>query len=335
MSIFNYKAVSALVAAALLASATGAFYYQNKKLSQLGAQLSALKNAEQNLSQNYQQQINALVRESRNSKKQLNGLIEDYAKLQNKTSELVRQEISAVKSQDQLLTEAVAKVTPSVVSIVIAKDVPKLEIAYTNPFGNNPFFKDFGIQIPTYKQIGTEKQKVGAGTGFLVSANGYIITNRHVVADDTASYTVLMADGSQKPAKVIYKDLVNDIAMVKIDGAGYKSVELGDSSSLHLGESVFAVGNALGEYNNSVSQGIISGLNREIQASDAASGGTETLKGVIQTDAAINPGNSGGPLVDLNGKIIGVNVATVVGSNNIGFSIPINTAKGIISSLVK
>lgn len=333
MNISNYKAVSAFIIAALLASVSGAFYFQNKKLSQLAERLATLQIAEQNSSLNYQQQIDALVKESKDYKKQLDGLIADYAKLQNKPPEIVRQEIITTKSQDELLTEAVAKVTPSVVSIVITKDVPKLEIVYTNPFGNDPFFKDFGVQIPTYRQIGTEKQKVGAGTGFLVSTNGYILTNRHVVADDTASYTVLMADGAQKPAKVIYKDAANDIAVIKIEGGGYKSTELGDSNSLKLGESVFAVGNALGEYNNSVSKGIISGLNREITASGG--GGTETLKGVIQTDAAINPGNSGGPLVDLSGKIVGVNVATVVGSNNIGFSIPINTVKSIIGSVVK
>lgn len=334
MNILNHKAISALVIAALLASATGVFYRQNKKLSQLSGQLTTLQIAEKETAKNYQQQIDALIKESKDSKKQLDGLIADYAKLQNKPPEVVRQEIITTKSQDELLTEAVAKVTPSVVSIVITKDVPKLEVVYTNPFGNDPFFKDFGIQIPTYRQIGTEKQKVGAGTGFLVSANGYILTNRHVVADETASYTVLMADGAQKPAKVVYKDAANDIAVVKIDGAGYKSTELGDSNSLKLGESVFAVGNALGEYNNSVSKGIVSGLNREIKASDA-SGNVETLKGIIQTDAAINPGNSGGPLVDLDGKVIGVNVATVVGSNSIGFSIPINTVKGIIGSVVR
>jgi serine protease Do len=120
---------------------------------------------------------------------------------------------------------------------------------------------------------------------------------------------------------------------MKISGSNYSKVDLGNSSSLKLGQSVFAVGNALGEYNNSVSVGIVSGLNRDIQASGG--GSTESLTGVIQTDAAINPGNSGGPLVNLDGQVVGVNVATVLGSQSIGFSIPVDSVKSIISNIVK
>jgi len=248
--------------------------------------------------------------------------------------ETVRREVIIQKSQQELLTAAVAKVTSAVVSIVVSKDVPKLEITYANPFGDDPFFKDFGFQVPVYQQKGTEKQQIGAGTGFLINSNGYILTNRHVVQDTAADYTVLLADGSQKTAQVVWRDSSNDIAIIKIPGAGYPIEQLGDSASLELGQSVFAVGNALGEYSNSVSVGIISGLNRTIQASDA-NGTVENLSGVIQTDAAINPGNSGGPLADLNGKVIGVNVATVTGSNNISFSIPVNIVKSIINSVLK
>jgi len=249
-------------------------------------------------------------------------------------SEASRREVVIQKSQDQKLTQAVAKVTSSVVSIVVTKDVPKLEVTYINPFGDDPFFGDSGIRIPVYKQNGTEKQKVAAATGFLVSKNGYIITNRHVVSDQDASYTALLADGQQKTAKIIYTDPKLDLAILKIDGDNYSAVTLGDSSKLQLGESVFAIGNALGEYNNSVSVGIISGLNRDLQAINN-SGTTEQLTGVIQTDAAINPGNSGGPLVNFDGQVIGINVATVVGSNNISFSIPVNMAKDIINQYVK
>jgi len=248
--------------------------------------------------------------------------------------EVVRREIIQQKSQEELLTSAVAKASPSVVSIVVSKDVPKLEIVYVNPFGNDPLFKDFNIQVPVYQQKGTERQNVGAGTGFLIRSTGYILTNRHVVDDTSADYTVLLANGAQKTAQVVYRDPNNDIAIVKIEGSGYSKEELGNSGALALGQTVFAVGNALGQYSNSVSVGIISGLNRTIQASDQ-NGATETLSGVIQTDAAINPGNSGGPLVNLNGEVIGVNVATIVGSNNISFSIPINVVKSIISSVLK
>ena len=234
------------------------------------------------------------------------------------------------KSQDELLTEAVAKIAPTVVSIVISKDVPKLEVSYENPFGNDPFFKDFNFRVPVYKQKGTVNQKVGAGTGFIVTSDGYILTNRHVVADSSATYTALLSDGAQKEGKVIFRDPDNDLAILKIDGANFKIASLGNSDSLKLGQTVIAIGNALGTYNNSVSVGIISGLNRALEAHD----GTRLvkLKDVLQTDAAINPGNSGGPLMTLQGEVIGINVATVIGSSNISFSIPINRAKEIVQS---
>jgi len=305
----------------VLTAATTAFI-MNKKLGYQNERLASLEN-----------QVSALQMQN----KQFDALgqrIEDVAKENSVVKdELTRRESVKEKSQEELLTAAVAKASPSVVSIVISKDVPKLEIVYENPFGNDPFFKDFNFRVPVYRQSGTEYQKVGAGTGFLIRSTGYILTNRHVVEDTSADYTVLLASGAQKAAQVVYRDPNSDIAIVKIDGTGYSSEELGNSAILQLGQSVFAVGNALGEYSNSVSVGIISGLNRTIQAASAS--GTETLSGVIQTDAAINPGNSGGPLVDLNGKVIGINVATVVGSNNISFSIPINSVKSIINSVLK
>jgi len=234
------------------------------------------------------------------------------------------------KSQDELLTEAVAKIAPSVVSIVVSKDVPKLEVSYENPFGNDPFFKDFNFRVPVYRQKGTVNQKVGAGTGFIIAQNGYILTNRHVVADSSATYTALLSDGAQKEGKVVFRDLENDLAILKIDGANFKIARFGDSNSLKLGQTVIAIGNALGAYNNSVSVGIISGLNRTLEARDGAR--VVKLENVLQTDAAINPGNSGGPLITLQGEVIGVNVATVIGSSNISFSIPINAAKEIVQS---
>lgn len=237
------------------------------------------------------------------------------------------------KSQDELLTSAVAKATPGVVSIVVSKDVPLLEVSYQNPFGDDPYFKNFKFQVPVYRQKGVERKKVGAGTGFIVTRDGYILTNKHVVEDDTAQYMVLLSDGSQKEAKIIYKDQSIDIAIVKVGGTNYSPISLGDSSSLKLGQTVVAIGNALGSYNNSVSVGIVSGLDRDIEAR-GGSGAPEQLKGIIQTDAAINPGNSGGPLLNLNGEAVGINVATVIGSNNISFSIPVNVVKGIIKKVI-
>ncbi len=240
-----------------------------------------------------------------------------------------------VKSQDELLTETVAKVAPTVVSIVITKNVPDLEVVYQNPFGNDPFFKNFDIKVPVYRQKGTKKQKVGGGSGFLISSNGYILTNKHVVDDPSASYSVLVSDGKQQDAKVIYTDNQKDIAIIKIGGIGYKSATFGNSDDLRLGETVIAIGNALGEYNNSVSVGIISGLNRTVTATNSATGKIETLTEVIQTDAAINPGNSGGPLVNIQGQVIGINVATVVGSSNVSFSIPVKSVKNIVKSVIE
>lgn len=234
------------------------------------------------------------------------------------------------KSQSELLTEAVAKVAPAVVSIVISKDVPQLEVVYQNPFGNDPFFKDFNIQVPVYRQKGVKNQKVGGGSGFLITTNGYILTNRHVVEDSAATFTALLSNGSQKPAKVIYTDKDKDIAIIKIEGTGYKTVSLGNSDAVKLGESVIAIGNALGEYNNSVSVGIISGLNRSLSVQDRTTGITENLTGVMQTDAAINPGNSGGPLVNMRGEAVGINVATILGSSNVSFSIPLNSVRGVL-----
>ncbi|MBI2476435.1 MAG: trypsin-like peptidase domain-containing protein [Candidatus Taylorbacteria bacterium] len=240
-----------------------------------------------------------------------------------------RQNVRA-KTQDELLTDAVGKVTPAVVSVVISKDVPELEVVYQNPFGDDPFFKNFNIQVPVYRQKGVKNQKVGGGSGFLITADGHILTNRHVVLDTAATYSVLLADGKQKPAKVIYKDADKDIAIIKIDGAGYKTVALGDSDKVLLGESVIAIGNALGEYSNSVSVGIISGLNRELDVTDPNTGKPEKLSGIFQTDTAINLGNSGGPLINMQGQAIGINVATVLGSQNVSFSIPLNSVKSIL-----
>ncbi|MEA3399409.1 MAG: trypsin-like peptidase domain-containing protein [Patescibacteria group bacterium] len=248
--------------------------------------------------------------------------------LEKQSSELERREIVIQKSQDSLLTEAVAEIAPAVVSVVVTKDVPLLEVTYVNPFGNDPFFKDFGFRIPQYKQKGTEKQEVGSGTGFIVHQDGFIITNRHVVKDSEANFTALLSNGQQKQAYVIYKDENIDMAILKIEGK-FNYIDLGKSSSLRLGQSVFAIGNALGEYNNSVSVGIISGLERIVSFPD----GTQ-MKNIIQTDAAINPGNSGGPLIDLNGKVIGVNVATTIGAENIGFAIPIDEIKKIIKDII-
>ena len=239
---------------------------------------------------------------------------------------------------DEMVVKAVADASPAVVSIVASKDVPIVEQYYVDPFSNDPFFKQFfgdggsGVQIPQYREKGTQKQDVSAGTGFFVSADGIILTNKHVVADTTADYTVLMNDGSKKPAKVLARDPLQDLAIVKVEGSRYHPLRLGDSSGVKIGQSVIAIGNALGEFRNTVSVGIISGLQRSIVAS-GADGGPEALDELIQTDAAINPGNSGGPLMNLAGEVVGINTATARGAENISFTIPINKAKHDVASV--
>lgn len=182
----------------------------------------------------------------------------------------------------------------------------------------------------------SEKKERGAGTGFLISSDGLIITNKHVVNaaanSQTAEYKISLSSGKQYFAQLIGKDPINDLAILKIFDKNLPAVELGDSSKLTQGMTVIAIGNVLGVYQNSVTKGIVSGLNRDIVASDQAGNG-EALGNVIQTDADINFGNSGGPLVDLNGRVVGINVAIDSSGKSIGFAIPINDAKPVIRSV--
>lgn len=227
-----------------------------------------------------------------------------------------------VVQEESAVTKAVEEATDSVVSIVISKDVPKYEYS---PSGDG-FFQQ-------RQQVGTTQQEVGAGTGFIISTDGMIITNRHVVEDETASYTVLFNDGSKKDATILAIDTLLDIAFLKIEGTDYKPLKIGSSEGLKVGQSVIAIGNALGEFSNTVSTGVVSGLNRSIQATDQSGGNVETLSNVIQTDASINFGNSGGPLLDIKGNVIGVNVARSDSGDNIGFAIPIDVVKVLIDML--
>lgn len=256
------------------------------------------------------------------------------ADIEDRLDEIAGQSAGTTQSQEDLLTGAVARAAPAVVSIVVSKDVPLLEVEYVNPFGDDPYFRDFGVRVPVYRQIGTQPQQIGAGTGFFVRSDGYIITNKHVIADPEATYVTLLADGTQRTARLVYADESHDIAVLKVDGTGYPTIALGDSASLRLGQTVAAIGNALGEYSNSVSVGIISGLNRTIDATDSA-GRVQRLTGVIQTDAAINRGNSGGPLLDLSGNAVGVSVATRLGAQNIAFAVPIDVVRTIIARAVR
>jgi len=235
---------------------------------------------------------------------------------------------------DETIPDVVGQAIPSVVSIVISADVPVIERYYEeyNPFGDI-FGGGFGFQVPRERQIGTERQEIGGGTGFIVSEDGYILTNRHVVDREGVDYTVMTDGGESYDVEVVARDPSLDIAVLKVEqDEAFPALTLGTSSDLRLGQTVIAIGNALAEFPNSVSVGVISGLSRNIVANDGWRM-SEELEGVIQTDAAINRGNSGGPLLNARGEVVGMNVAVAGNSENIGFALPIDVVREVYDSV--
>lgn len=242
------------------------------------------------------------------------------------------------------IIDTVKETSPSVVSIVITKDMPLYRqrvFTFDDPFFNDQFFNiPFSVpELDTDEQgnVKSQKTKIGGGSGFIVTADGLVVTNRHVVVDSDADYTVILNNGTEYPAEAVSVDTVNDIAVLKIkdeDGEpidGLSVAKLGDSDKIQIGQQVIAIGNALAEYENTVTTGVVSAKGRSITAGSMYS--TESLLNLIQTDAAINPGNSGGPLVNLDGEVIGINTAIAAGAQGIGFAIPINDVKSIIESV--
>lgn len=227
------------------------------------------------------------------------------------------------------IVEVAKKVCPAVITIVISKDLPKIEGFYFFPFGEHQFI------LPEIKKGEKEKTKIGGGSGFIVSPNGYILTCNHVVGDPEADYTVILDPKHKYKAKILEKDPLIDVAILKIEEKNLPYLELGDSLKIDLGETVVAIGNPLGEFEDTLSAGIVSGLSRKITAYGGMPFKATSLRGLIQTDAAINPGNSGGPLVNMEGKVIGINTAMVMGAQNIGFAIPINYAKKDLEEVMK
>lgn len=217
---------------------------------------------------------------------------------------------SAVDKNNQNFSEnsissVVEKVAPSVVSIVTA----------------------------SVNRYTMDTEQSGAGTGVILSDTGYILTNKHVVKNSTQLRVVTSDGETYDDVKVVFQDPFNDLAFLKVaNPKNFKAIEIGDSKTVKVGQSVIAIGNSLGQYQNTVTRGIISGTNRSItaQGSDRS---VENLTDMLQTDAAINPGNSGGPLVNAGGQLIGINTAVTQGANGLGFAIPISAAKGVIKQL--
>ena len=176
--------------------------------------------------------------------------------------------------------------------------------------------------------------ETGVGSGFIVRADGLILTNNHVVAG-APSLEVTLDDTSQLEATVIATDATHDLALVKVEAGGLAPVTLGDSSSVRVGELAIAIGSPLGTFTDSVAHGIVSGINRTITVGDRTTRNTANLTGLIQTDAAVNPGNSGGPLLDVGGSVIGIITASASNSQGVGFAIPINQAKQLIAQAAR
>lgn len=265
--------------------------------------------------------------------------------------------------------DAISKGVPAVMSIVATKDLQIFQ--QQNPFDlfffNDPFFEQFGIprqrpqqreqprEQPEKKEPEFQRQTVAGGTSFLVAENGLAITNKHVVNDPQADYVALLPSGKEYDVEILSLDPLNDLAVIQLHEKGKEEegrrtgekrnfgkkpsglpiVKLGDSLNVKVGQRVFAIGYARGEYENSVTAGIVSAVGRQIQASDQSGGFRETLSNLIQTDAAINFGNSGGPLINLVGEVIGINTAIDASASGIGFAIPINEVKAVLSSVEK
>ncbi len=237
-------------------------------------------------------------------------------------------------NEQSAVIDVVKRASPAVVSIIISKDLNKVP-GYSasgsdfGPFSFDPFFQSRNQNSTATPNI----QQVGGGSGFIIRQDGLILTNKHVVEDTTATYTVLMNDGKKYDAQVLSRDPVNDVALVKIEATGLPTLVLGDSDNLEIGQRVIAIGNSLGEYQNTVTTGVVSGIGRTITASGTT--GSEQLEGVIQTDAAINPGNSGGPLLDIGGAVIGINTAIDSQGQLVGFAIPVDDLKRDVESFQK
>jgi serine protease Do len=249
--------------------------------------------------------------------------------------------ISTSDAGDEMVIDAVNEVSPSVVSIIITKDVEKIYDRGNRKFRQDPFspFRQQKASPTATKPTADETNpddaapkrevetvEIGGGTGIIISEDGYILTNKHVIENRTADYTVFLVDGTELAATVVNISEETDLALIKVESdIAMNAAALGDSEVLEVGQTVMAIGNSLGRYDSTVTRGVVSALGRSISSATDA-GEIIDLDNIIQTDAAINPGNSGGPLLNLNGEVVGVNTAIDSEGEAIGFTIPINDA---------
>ena len=239
---------------------------------------------------------------------------------ENQSTTISKENQKVVTNESQLISDIAKTVGPSVVSVDVTSNAQ---------------------QVDFFGRIRTGEQQ-SAGTGIIISEDGYIVTNRHVVSGSTTKVSITLSDGTTLDnVEVVGKTTDTDsldIAFLKIKDTKGKKLsvaKLGDSSKVQVGDKVVAIGNALGQFQNTVTSGIISGFGRSVEAGDESGDNSETLQNLFQTDTAINSGNSGGPLVNINGEVIGINTAVAGGSaENIGFAIPINDVQGIVKSVL-
>lgn len=233
--------------------------------------------------------------------------------------------------QDKVVINTIKNVLPSVISIAITKRLEDVKKEmHKMVHGKEKEGEISGDLVDSHGMV-----SVGGGSGFVVSSDGLIVTNKHVVADMKAEYSVITSDNKTYPAMILTRDPIYDVAILKINASGLPVVKLGDAGKLELGESVITIGNALGIFRNTVSLGIVSGLSRVIVAQADPKSHPQEMRGLVQTDAAINSGNSGGPLVNLDGEVVGINAAIVSGAQNINFAIPINAVKRDLEDLLR
>lgn len=242
------------------------------------------------------------------------------------SAEAVESRIVELIEEESATIAVVERVTPAVVSIVVKKSRGEISQDPSLFFGGTYYYN-----APLDSESAAELVEVSSGTGFFVTQDGYLLTNRHVVDDEGVSYFVVTNDGEELPAELVDIDPIQDIAILRVEGDSFSTVMLGDSDDIRIGQTVIAIGNTLSEFRNTVTKGVVSGINRRVTAGDSYN--AEVIDQAIQTDAAINPGNSGGPLINLLGEVIGINTAVSFQGESVAFAIPINEAKRAVADV--